>query len=146
MARSRPPKPQPPTPDEYWAGHLELRRVKAGGFRTNLGRYAHRNDHGPRFASLPEFLRPVAEAELSRLLERHRQQGKTLTSQKYASLVGNAAYIARYVRYRPKGKRCEYHRKLLRHLEYKRRVFAAFHAPAPGSSIEGPRVVTHESC
>ena len=54
--------------------------------------------HRVRFASLPEWMRPIAERELQRLIAQTKARGREITRHKLASLIGNATLIARDVR------------------------------------------------
>jgi hypothetical protein len=48
-----------------------------------------------RFGTLPEWMRPVAEQELQRLIAQTKARGQQITRHKLASLIGNATAIAR---------------------------------------------------
>ena len=54
--------------------------------------------HRVRFGSLPEWMRPIAEQELQRLIAQAKARGREITRHKLASLIGNATLIARDVR------------------------------------------------
>lgn len=60
-----------------------------------------------RFGSLPEWMRPVAERELARLIAQTKARGREIDRFKIASLIGNATAIARDYRCTRNGpKRC----------------------------------------
>ena len=61
--------------------------------------YCRKTDrHRVRFGSLPEWMRPIAEQELQRLIAQTKARGREITRHKLASLIGNATLIARDVR------------------------------------------------
>ena len=82
---------------DYFAEVEERKRSK-----PTLKRYARDNTkHGggaKPFRHVPPHLRDIAWAEFSRLLDKAQKEGRPLTHQKIGSMMGNAAYIAMYVR------------------------------------------------
>lgn len=61
--------------------------------------YARNTDrHLVRFGSLPEWMRPIAQRELERLIAKTKARGQEITRHKLASLIGNATLNARDVR------------------------------------------------
>jgi hypothetical protein len=70
--------------------------VKGCGYRNKV-----------RFGTLAEWMRPVAEQELQRLIAQTKARGQEITRWKMASLIGNATAIARDYRCTRDGpKRC----------------------------------------
>lgn len=74
---------------------VELRRPH----KRKVWTYAKDNHHGkPPFRNVPPHLRDIAWAEYNRLYDKAIREGKPITNGKRASMMGNAAYIAMYVR------------------------------------------------
>ncbi len=101
-----------PAPVNKWASfnarRNDQRRQKAEVFhqrpREPQGFQSMRSHHKVRFGGLPARWRPVAEAELHRLMNKFVQvHGHWPSQQKVASLIGNAAAIVRNHRMRQAG-------------------------------------------
>jgi hypothetical protein len=106
------PNPFAPPKVNKWGAFNEarnaLRRERAETFhlrpRQPQGFASLRTHNKVRFGRLPARWRPVAEAELTRLVNRHIQRTGSHPSRfKMASLIGNAAAIVRNHRMRQAG-------------------------------------------
>jgi hypothetical protein len=104
------PRPAPHKWGAFNAARDELRRERAEHFharpREPQGFASLRTHNKVRFGRLPARWRPVAEAELTRLLNDYIQRtGQHPTRFKVSSLVANAAAIVRNHRMRQQGER-----------------------------------------
>jgi hypothetical protein len=135
--------------EEFWSGYLERKRKVAGGTRTNFIRWGRDNQgwlsnrNNTLFRNVPDHLKPRAHAELARLIAKAKAEGKAITCQKYGSLVGNAAFIAKHI-HTGTGKRSPHLCWLQRFYTFRSlRRKAMNPQPKPGSLIKGARVHTN---
>jgi hypothetical protein len=77
-------------------GYRKAHKAQKKSLKELYGRNADR--HLVRFGSLPEWMRPIAQQELERLIAQTKARGREITRHKLASLIGNATLIARDVR------------------------------------------------